>query len=282
MSEIIQEVNEQMKNNELIDEYRVKEKPNYIPQGNEEDIFMHAWRKRIPLILKGPTGCGKTRFIQHMAYKLHQPLVTVSCHEDLTSADLVGRYLLKGDETIWQDGPLTLAVRNGGICYLDEIVEARNDTTVLLHSLTDDRRMLYLDRTGEVIKAHSDFMMVITYNPGYQSIRKNLKESTKQRFSSIVFTHPAEETETKIIETESGLAGEMSSTLAKIGNKIRNLQGYGLIEGASTRLLVYAARLIKDGLHPRLACRTAITNTLTDDPQIMDSIEDIIRMFFLE
>lgn len=173
-------------------------------------------------------------------------------------------------------------MRYGGICYLDEIVEARNDTSVLMHSLTDDRRVLFLDRTKEVIKAHPDFMMVLTYNPGYQSIRKNLKESTKQRFSSIVFTHPTEDTEIKIILSESGLCEETSGILAKIGSKIRNLQGYGLIEGASTRLLVYAARLIKDGLDPWLACSTSITNTLTDDPEIIDSIEDIIRMFFNE
>lgn len=267
--------------NKAISEYRIKEEPNYIPQGNEEDIFIYAWKLRIPLILKGPTGCGKTRFVQHMAYKLNQPLITISCHEDLTSSDLVGRYLLKGEETVWQDGPLSLAVRYGGICYLDEIVEARNDTTVLIHSLTDDRRVLYLDRTGEVLKAHPDFMMVISFNPGYQSIRKNLKESTKQRFSSIMFSHPSVEVEKKIIQTETWLPEEMCGTLAMIGEKIRNLQGYGLIEGASTRLLVYAGKMIKEGLSPWLACKTAITQTLTDDAEIMNSIEDIIKMFFV-
>lgn len=271
-----------MKNdNSVISEYRINEKPNYIPQGNEEDIFSYAWKQRIPLILKGPTGCGKTRFVHYMAYKLKQPLITVSCHEDLTSSDLVGRYLLKGDETVWQDGPLSLAVRYGGICYLDEIVEARNDTTVLIHSLTDDRRVLYLDRTGEVLKAHPDFMMIISFNPGYQSIRKNLKESTKQRFSSIMFSHPSVEVEKKIIQTETSLSEEMCTTLAMIGEKIRNLQGYGLIEGASTRLLVYSGKLIKEGLSPWLACKTAITQTLTDDVEIMNSIEDIIKMFFV-
>lgn len=269
-----------MEDDSAIDEYKVIEEPNYIAQGNEEDIFLHAWKKRIPLILKGPTGCGKTRFIQYMAHKLDTPLITVSCHEDLTSADLVGRYLLKGEETVWQDGPLTLSVRHGGICYLDEIVEARNDTSVLIHSLTDDRRVLYLDRTNEVIKAHPDFMMVITFNPGYQSIRKNLKESTKQRFTSLVFKHPNVDIETKIIVAESGLCEDTADTLAQIGSKIRNLQGYGLIEGASTRLLVYAARLIKDGLDPWDACAAAITNTLTDDAEIIDSITDIIRMYF--
>jgi nitric oxide reductase NorQ protein len=263
-----------------IDEYRIKDKPNYIPQGDEEKVFTHAWKQRIPLILKGPTGCGKTRFVQYMAYKLNQPLVTVSCHEDITSSDLIGRYLLKGEETVWQDGPLTLAVRYGGICYLDEIVEARNDTTVLIHSLTDDRRVLYLDRTGEVLRAHPDFVMIMSFNPGYQSIRKNLKESTKQRFSSILFSHPPVEVEKEIIMSETGLAKEDSLTLAMIGEKIRNLQGYGLIEGASTRLLVYAGRLMKTGLSPWSSCRAAITQTLTDDPEIMNSIEDIIKMFF--
>jgi len=270
----------QKNNKKEICEYRINEEPNYIPQGNEEDIFMHAWKQRIPLILKGPTGCGKTRFIQYMAYKLRQPLITVSCHEDLTASDLVGRYLLKGEETVWQDGPLTLAVRYGGICYLDEIVEARNDTIVLIHSLTDDRRILYLDRTGEVLRAHPDFMIVISFNPGYQSIKKSLKESTKQRFSSIIFSHPPVDVEEKIIATETGLSEDKSRILAMIGEKIRNLQGYGLVEGVSTRLLVYAGRLIKEGLSPWNACKTAITQTLTDDPEIMKSMEDIIRMFF--
>lgn len=263
-----------------IESYSMKEEPNYIAQSNEEEIFLYSWKQRIPLILKGPTGCGKTRFVQYMSYKLNKPLITVSCHEDLTSSDLVGRYLLKGEETVWQDGPLTMAVRNGGICYLDEIVEARNDTTVLIHSLTDDRRILYLDRTGEVLKAHKDFMMIISYNPGYQSIRKNLKESTKQRFSSIVFSHPSVETEEKIVSSETGVGEEHSHNLAMIGEKIRNLEGYGLVEGASTRLLVYTGRLIKEGLSPWYACKAAITQTLTDDTEIMDSVEDIIKMFY--
>lgn len=265
---------------DLLEDFKISDKPNYINQEDEEQIFLSSWQQRIPLMLKGPTGCGKTRFIEHMAFKLDQPLITVSCHEDLTAADLTGRYLLKNDQTIWRDGPLTLAVRHGGICYLDEIVEARNDTTVVIHSLTDDRRILYLDRTGEVIKAHPDFMMVISFNPGYQNIRKELKESTKQRFSSIKFSHPDTETETKIIKTETGLGEKDSHMLAQIGAKIRNLQGYGLVEGASSRLLVYAGRLIKNDLSPWAACRHAITETLTDDQEIMDSIEDIIKMFY--
>jgi nitric oxide reductase NorQ protein len=267
-------------NQNHLQEFEIEEKPNYIAQTNEEELFKASWENRIPLILKGPTGCGKTRFIEYMAHKLKKPLITVSCHEDLTAADLTGRFLLKEDETVWQDGPLTLAVRYGGICYLDEIVEARNDTTVVIHSLTDDRRILYLDRTGEVIKAHPDFMMIISYNPGYQNVRKELKESTKQRFSSIKFTHPGIETETEIIKTETGLDEEQSLILAKIGAKIRNLQGYGLVEGASSRLLVYAGRLIKTGLSPWQACKVAITQTLTDDEEIMDSIEDVIKMFY--
>lgn len=261
-------------------EYIIEEKPNYIEQSNEEKLFCYAWERRIPLIIKGPTGCGKTRFIQYMAYRLRQPLITVSCHEDLTASDLIGRYLLKGDETVWQDGPLTRAVRYGGICYLDEIVEARNDTTVLIHSLTDDRRILYLDRTGEIIKAHPDFMMVLSFNPGYQSIKKNLKESTKQRFSSLIFDHPTKEVEAKIISSETGLSEDESTTIAIIGEKVRNLQGYGLVEGASTRLLVYAGRLIKEGLHPWQACKIAITQSLTDDPEVMNSIRDVIKMFY--
>lgn len=265
---------------DTVAQYVIKVPPNYICQGKEEQLFNCCWEERIPVILKGPTGCGKTRFLQYMAHKLNLPLITVSCHEDLTSSDLTGRYLLKGEETLWQDGPLTLAVRHGGICYLDEIVEARNDTTVVIHPLTDDRRILYLDRTGEVVEAHPDFMMVVSFNPGYQSIRKNMKESTRQRFSSIVFTHPPVNVEKKIIMTESGLDEDGSMKLAMIGEKVRNLQGYGLAEGAGTRLLVYAARLIATGLDPWDACSIAITRSLTDDSEISRSIEDIIKMFY--
>jgi len=267
-------------NSKKIESFKIKEKPNYIFQDNEKNIFKANWKKRIPLILKGPTGCGKTRFLEYMAYELEKPLITISCHEDLTAADMTGRFLFKNNQTFWQDGPLTLAVRYGGICYLDEIVEARNDTTVVIHSLTDDRRILYLDRTGEVIKAHPDFIMVVSYNPGYQNVRKELKESTKQRFSSIRFSHPDIETEQRIIHTETNLNKEQSLTLAKIGEKIRNLEGYGLVEGASSRLLVYAGRLMKTGLSPWQACKSAITETLTDDEEIKDSIEDIIKMFY--
>jgi nitric oxide reductase NorQ protein len=260
--------------------FRILERPNYVPQDDEEVVFRVAQQSHIPLILKGPTGCGKTRFVEHMAFELGLPLVTVSCHEDLTAADLVGRYLFKDNETLWQDGPLTLAVRHGGICYLDEIVEARKDTTVIIHSLTDDRRILYIDKTGEVIAAHENFMMVLSYNPGYQSIVKDLKQSTKQRFASINFDHPSVEIEAEIIRTESGLGSEDSRTLAEMGAKIRHLKGFGLDEGVSSRLLVYVGRLIGGGLAPIQATRHAISQTLTDEAEVLDSIQDIAKLYF--
>ncbi|MBS3733728.1 MAG: AAA family ATPase [Phycisphaerae bacterium] len=267
---------------ETIDQFRIGQKPNYIAQDDEEVIFRTAFAAKIPLILKGPTGCGKTRFIEHMAHELSLPLVTVSCHEDLTAADLVGRYLFKRDEMVWQDGPLTLAVRHGGICYLDEIVEARKDTTVIIHSLTDDRRMLYVDKTGEVVRAHPNFMMVLSYNPGYQSIVKDLKHSTKQRFASVSFTHPPADVETRIIATETGLNDDDSRKLAEMGTKVRQLTGYGLDEGVSTRLLVYVGRLVTGGLDPVEACRAAVTHTLTEEREVARSIEDIVQLYFGE
>ncbi|MBN1558155.1 MAG: CbbQ/NirQ/NorQ/GpvN family protein [Lentisphaerae bacterium] len=264
----------------LADAFRLQFKPNYIAQGDEENVFRAAFKSRIPLIVKGPTGCGKTRFIEHMAHTLDLPLITVSCHEDLTAADLVGRFLFKENETIWQDGPLTLAVRHGGICYLDEIVEARKDTTVIIHSLTDDRRLLYVDKTGEVIRADPRFMMVLSYNPGYQSIVKDLKESTKQRFASLVFEHPPVDIESRIIHTESGLPKGKSRQLAEMGSKIRELKGFGLDEGVSTRLLVYVGRLVKQGLSPLEACTCAISHTLTDEGEVWASIQDIVKLYF--
>jgi len=263
-----------------IDAFRQGCKPNYIAHADEEKIFRAAFQSRIPLIVKGPTGCGKTRFIEHMAYKLDLPLVTVACHEDLTAADLVGRFLFKDNETVWQDGPLTLAVRHGGLCYLDEIVEARKDTTVIIHSLTDDRRLLYIDKTGEVIRAHPRFMMVLSYNPGYQSIVKDLKESTKQRFVSLVFGQPDVDVETRIIRTESDLSETDSRKLAEMGSKIRALKGFGLDEGVSSRLLVYVGRLIKQGLSPVDACTSAISHTLTDETEVWSSIQDIVQLYF--
>ena len=264
----------------IIEQFRVTAAPNYVPLGDEEEIFRHAFESRIPLIVKGPTGCGKTRFVEYMAHRLDVPLVTVSCHEDLTAADLVGRFLLQDDQTVWQDGPLTLAVRYGGICYLDEIVEARKDTTVIIHSLTDDRRILYIDKTGEVIRAHPRFMVVLSYNPGYQSIVKDLKHSTKQRFASLHFDHPPVAVETQILATETGLDRETASRLAEMGEKIRGLKGFGLEEGVSTRLLVYAGRLIAAGLAPAIACRAAISRTLTEEADVLESIDGIIDLYF--
>ena len=215
-----------------------------------------------------------------MAWALDKPLITVSCHEDLTASDLIGRYIFVGDETVWEDGPLTLAVRYGGICYLDEVVEARNDTTVVIHSLTDDRRMLYIDKRQEVVRAHPDFMMIMSYNPGYQNVMKDLKQSTRQRFMSLIFDHPDIETETRIVTSESGVDNSIAKMLAAMGEKIRNLKGYGLTEGVSSRLLVYAGRLIKAGVEPVEAARIAIAQSLTDDPGMIQSVMDIINLFF--
>jgi nitric oxide reductase NorQ protein len=267
-----------MHTDEFHERFRITAAPRYIPQGDEVSIFAAAHRARIPLILKGPTGCGKTRLIEHMAHVLDLPLVTVSCHEDLTAADLIGRFLFKNDQTVWQDGPLTLAVRHGGICYLDEIVEARKDTTVAIHSLTDDRRTLYIDKTGEVLRASNSFMVVLSYNPGYQSIVKDLKHSTKQRFASLDLGHPDLDTETAIIAAEAGVDTDTAATLATIGGRIRALCGYGLDEGASTRLLVYVGRLIAGGLTPATACDAALTCTLTEEEEVADAIRDIVAL----
>ncbi len=263
-------------------EFRISEPPNYVGHGTEADVFRAAFESHIPLIVKGPTGCGKTRFIEHMAHRLDLPLVTVSCHEDLTAADLVGRFLFRDDQTVWHDGPLTLTVRHGGICYLDEIVEARKDTTVIIHSLTDHRRMLYIDKTGEVVRAHERFMMVLSYNPGYQSVVKDLKQSTKQRFASLNFTHPAADVEAEIIRTETGLGSEGSRRLAEMGARVRELAGFGLEEGVSSRLLVYVGRLMQAGLSPVDACSAAISRTLTEDGELAGSIDDIVKLYFGE
>ncbi|MAG13515.1 MAG: AAA family ATPase [Spirochaetales bacterium] len=265
---------------EIIEQFLLSSEPNYISQDDEIRIFTAAFKSRIPLIIKGPTGCGKTRFIEFMAYRLKLPLLTVSCHEDLTASDLVGRYLFRDRETHWHDGPLTMAVRYGGICYLDEIVEARKDTSVIIHSLTDDRRMLYLDKTGEVVKAHPDFMMVLSYNPGYQSIVKDLKQSTKQRFASLFFGYPDTDVETQIVKTETDMPEEESRRLAQMGAKIRELKGFGLDEGVSTRLLVYVGRLMKVGLSPLEASTAAISRTLVDEEEVMESIHHIVNLYF--
>ena len=261
--------------------------PYYLPVKDEVEVFEQAYACRLPVLLKGPTGCGKTRFIEYMAWKLFRgavaepnavdrPLITVACHEDLSATDLVGRYLLKQDTTVWQDGPLTTAVRTGAICYLDEIVEARKDTIVLIHSLTDYRRTLPIDKTGEVLGAHDRFLLVISYNPGYQSILKDLKPSTRQRFISLDFDYPSEELEAEIIRHESGVSDEFASRLAFLGVKIRNLREHGFEEGVSTRLLIYAGSLIANGIDPRRASATALIHALSDDAEVQQAIGDIV------
>ncbi|MBR9840548.1 MAG: CbbQ/NirQ/NorQ/GpvN family protein [Rhodobacteraceae bacterium] len=248
-----------------LDAYRLTAEPAYHPGGAEIALYEAAYQARLPVMLKGPTGCGKTRFVEHMAWRLQRPLVTVSCHEDMTASDLVGRYLLGPEGTHWQDGPLTLAVRHGGICYLDEIVEARQDTTVIIHALTDDRRILPLEKTGELVTAHPDFQLVISYNPGYQSVLKNLKESTKQRFCALDFDYPAPAVEARIVASQSGLSEAEAARLVRIAERTRNLRGQGLDEGASTRMLVHAGRLMRTGLELEAACAFALITPLTDD-----------------
>lgn len=255
------------------------EEPYYQPVGNELAVFMAAWQRRLPVMLKGPTGCGKTRFLEHMAWRLKRPLVTVACHEDLTSSDLVGRFLIEGDETIWQDGPLTRAVREGAICYLDEIVEARTDTTVVIHPLTDHRRHLPIDKLGTEISAHPDFLLVISYNPGYQTVLKDLKPSTKQRFVGMNFSYPPAELEQSIVARESGLAVEQAGRLVQAAAKARNLKDQGLQEVTSTRALIYAATLMAAGLAPMEAVAAAIISPQTDDPELGAALEEIFQSF---
>ena len=254
--------------------------PYYEPQSNEIAVFEAAYKKRLPVMLKGPTGCGKTRFLEYMAFQLKRPLVTVSCHEDLTSSDLVGRFLLEGAETVWQDGPLTRAVKEGAICYLDEIVEARTDSTVVIHSLTDHRRRLTIEKKGQEIEAHEDFMLVISYNPGYQTVLKDLKPSTKQRFIGINFDFPPEELERKIVATEAGIAPDIAGLLVTAGRKARLLKDHGLEESASTRALVYAANMINAGLDPVAACQVAMVNPITDDEELAEALMEIVQAHF--
>ena len=255
--------------------------PYYEPQGNEIAVFEAAYKKRLPVMLKGPTGCGKTRFLEYMAFQLKRPLVTVSCHEDLTSSDLVGRFLLEGAETVWQDGPLTRAVKVGAICYLDEIVEARTDSTVVIHSLTDHRRKLTIEKKGQEIEAHDDFMLVISYNPGYQTVLKDLKPSTKQRFIGLHFDFPSEDIERKIILTEApGIAPDIAQQLVNAGRKARLLKDHGLEESASTRALVYAASMINAGLDPVAACQVAMVNPITDDEELAEALMEIVQAHF--
>ncbi len=255
-----------------LDDYLIDEEPFYRPLGEEVALFEASWSARLPVMLKGPTGCGKTRFVEHMAWKLGRPLITVSCHEDMTASDLLGRYLLDAEGTKWHDGPLTLAVRHGGICYLDEIVEARQDTTVVIHSLTDDRRILPLEKKNEVIRADPDFLLVISYNPGYQSVLKDLKESTKQRFAALDFGYPEPDLESMIVAKEADLPVEEAARLVRIAERSRNLKGHGLNEGASTRMLIHAGQLLRRGVGLQAACHATMVLPLTDDPDLRDAL----------
>lgn len=261
-------------------DWRVAAEPFYAPQGGEIELFEAACAARLPVMLKGPTGCGKSRFVEHMAWKLQRPLVTVACNEDMTAADLVGRFLLEPDGTRWQDGPLTTAARHGAICYLDEVVEARQDTTVVIHALTDHRRALPLDKKGELVRAHADFQLVVSYNPGYQSLMKDLKQSTKQRFGALDFNYPAAEIETRIVRHETGVDEAVAGKLVQIAQRARNLKGHGLDEGISTRLLVYAGQLIAKGIDPVAASRMTLVRPLTDDPDMRDTLDAAVHTFF--
>lgn len=259
-----------------LEEYLVNEEPYYRATGNEITHYEAAHADRMPIVLKGPTGCGKTRFIEFMAWRLKKPIITVSCHEDMTASDLVGRYLLDANGTVWHDGPLTLAVRHGAICYLDEIVEARQDTSVVIHSLTDHRRMLYLEKKNEVIRAHEDFHLVISYNPGYQSVLKDLKESTKQRFGALNFSYPESSVEAEIVANESNVDLLVGAKLVKIAERARNLKGHGLEEGCSTRMLIHVGKLINRGIPLGEACEIALVLPLTDDIDIRRALGDAI------
>jgi len=261
-------------------QYQISDEPFYQAQADEVELYEAAYAAKLPVMVKGPTGCGKSRFIEYMAWKLGKPIISVACNEDMTASDLVGRYLLDADGTRWLDGPLTTAARIGAICYLDEIVEARQDTTVVIHPLTDHRRTLPLDKKGELVEAHPDFQLVISYNPGYQSLMKDLKQSTKQRFAAFEFGYAVPEVETSIVAKETGVAEDVAAKLVKIGETARNLKGHGLDEGISTRLLVYAATLINNGIAPRAACRMALVRPITDDADIRDTLDHAIDAVF--
>jgi nitric oxide reductase NorQ protein len=254
--------------------------PFYHPTGRECDLFKTAHENGLPLLLKGPTGCGKTRFVEHMAARLSKPLYTVACHDDLSAADLIGRYLLKGGETVWVDGPLTRAVREGGICYLDEVVEARKDVIVVLHPLTDTRRTLMIDRTGEELAAPKDFMLVASYNPSYQNVLKRLKPSTRQRFLSISFDFPDAETEIAVVASESRLESGRVAPLVRLAGHIRRLSGMDLEEGVSTRLLIYAATLMADGMGVTQALEAAVIEPLSDEPDVQQSLRDLVSTIY--
>jgi nitric oxide reductase NorQ protein len=262
------------------DAFRIAAEPYYRPVRGEVELFEAAWRNRVPVLLKGPTGCGKTRFMEYVAWRLGRPLVTVSCHDDLTAADLVGRFLVTADRTEWADGPMTHAVRIGAILYLDEIVEARKDTTVVIHPLADDRRSLYIEKRGEVLRAPPEFMIAISYNPGYQSVLKELKPSTRQRFVAIDFDYPAAEVEAAIVAREAGVDASTAERLVRLAHMTRNLKGNGLDEGASTRLLVHAGKLIAQGVHPRAACEGAIVLALTDERDMLAAVHELVSSVF--
>lgn len=264
----------------IIDQYQIATEPYYHPVADEIDLFEAAYSARMPMMLKGPTGCGKTRFVEYMAWKLRKPLITVACNEDMTASDLVGRFLLSAEGTQWQDGPLAIAARHGAICYLDEVVEARQDTTVVIHPLTDNRRVLPLEKKGELVRAHPDFQIVISYNPGYQSLMKDLKQSTKQRFGALDFTYPQHDVETEIVAHETGVDAGIAAKLVSIAERSRNLKGHGLDEGLSTRMLIYAGSLIVRGVSPQAACRVTLVRPITDDPDMRDALDAAVTTFF--
>ena len=264
----------------IVKQYRLDAEPYYRAVADEVQMFEAAYAVRMPMMLKGPTGCGKTRFVEYMAWKLNKPLITLACNEDMTASDLVGRYLLDAEGTRWQDGPLTLAVRYGAICYLDEVVEARQDTTVVIHPLTDARRVLPLEKKNELVSAHPDFQLVISYNPGYQSILKDLKQSTKQRFGALDFGFPARDIEIEIVSHEAGIGPDLAAKLVAVAESARNLKGHGLEEGISTRMLIYAGSLIAQGAEPVAACHVTLIKPITDDPDIRDALGATIRACF--
>ncbi len=259
-----------------IEEHQINEKPYYIEQKNEFEIAFAAYKHGLPLLLKGPTGSGKTRFMQYIAWKFRRPLITVSCHDDLSTSDLIGRYLIRDGETYWVDGPMTLAVRHGAICYLDEIVEARKDTTVVIHPLADDRRELVIEKKSEIISAPPEFMLTVSYNPGYQSVLKDMKQSTRQRFVALELGYPEPDLEIEIISHEAGINLKTATLLVRIAEMTRGLKNSGLQEGASTRLLIHAGLLINEGIEPREACKVTITQTLSDDHELMGAINEIV------
>lgn len=262
------------------EEYFIENEPYYEPVGDEIEVYQAAYKNKLPILLKGPTGCGKTRFMEYMSWRLKRPLITVSCHDDLTASDLVGRYLVTGGETVWVDGPLAKAVRTGSICYLDEIVEARKDTTVVIHPLCDDRRVLPMEKIGELLEAPDEFCMAISYNPGYQSVLKDLKQSTRQRFVALEFDYPDAAIEQKIIENETSVDASTAKQLVKFAQMTRNLKGSGLDEGASTRLLVHAGKLIQTGINPVTACRSSISQALTDDSEMLAAVNELSASVF--